>query len=124
MLPATLPKDVRRRAVQPPGLPDGDFAWTLDDALAVLETLAGTVIAVLQVEAYVVLFGHQDVVPTGRRAIYAWNPGELAAHFAQRSRQAAEEFIRAGSRDEIFAIVFSGQDDAEAGHGTAKLRAG
>jgi len=123
MLPAELPKDVRRRAVQPPGLPEGDFAWSRDDALVVLETLEGSIIAVFEVNVYVVPFGHQDVIDTGRRVTYDYRVGELAVQFAQRSRQAARDFIDAGSSDELFVLFFSGQDDAEAGHGTAKVRA-
>ena len=122
--PAGLPKNIRRRAVQPPGLPDGDFAWSRDDALVVLETLEGSIIAVFQVDVYVVPFGHHEVIHAGRRASYDYHVGELALQFAQRSRQLAQDFISAGSSDEVFVLLFSGQDDAEAGHGTSNARAG
>jgi hypothetical protein len=123
-VPADLPKNAKRRAVQPPGLPEGDDAWTQHDALGVLETLAGSIIAVIQVDVYVVPFGHREVIHTGRRASYSYNAGELAFEFAQRSRQLAEEFIKAGSSDELFVLVFSRQDDAEVGRGTFSVRAG
>jgi hypothetical protein len=119
-----LPKNLRRRAVQPPGLPEGDLAWSQDDALAVLKTLEGSITAVFQVDVYMVPFGHHDVIPTGRRASYDYNIGELALRFAERSRHLAQEFIAAGSSDELFVLTFSGQDDAESGHGTFKVRAG
>jgi hypothetical protein len=73
---------------------------------------------------YVVPFGHQDVIPTGRRATYTYNKGELALQFAERSRQLAGEFVRAGTSDELFVLYFSDQDNVEAGHGTFKVRAG
>lgn len=110
--------------MQPPGLPEGDVAWSTDDALTALAELEGTVIAVLHVDAYVVIFGHLEVTPTGRRASYTYEAGESAAQFALRSRQLARQFVRSGSSDELFVLVFSGQDDAEAGHGTFKVRAG
>lgn len=121
-LPTALPNHVKRRAVQPPGLPEGDWAWPQADALAALETLAGSIVAVFQVEVYVVPFGHQDVLHTGRRASYTHNVGELALQFAERSRQLAAEFIKTGASDELFVLYFSGQDDAEAGHGTFNIR--
>ncbi len=124
MLPVELPKDLARRAVQPPGLPDGEFAWFGHDALAVLAALEGSIVAVRHVEAYVVIFGHMEVTHAGRRATYTYEVGESAVHFAQRSRQLAHAFIDAGSSDELFVFVFSGQDDAEAGYGTFAVRAG
>jgi hypothetical protein len=110
--------------MQPPGLPEGDSAWSRDDALVVIETLEGSIIAVLQVDVYVMPFGHQEVIHTGRCASYDYNMGELALQFAQRSRHLAQEFVSAGSGDELFVLLFSGQDDADAGHGTFKVRAG
>ena len=123
-VPTLLPRDVSRRAVQPPGLQAGDVAWSGDDALVVLAALEGSIVAILQVDAYVVPFGQQEVIPTGRRASYLHRLGERALDFAQRSRRAAAAFIDAGSRDELFVLLFSGQDEAEAGHGTARVKAG
>jgi hypothetical protein len=123
-LPTLLPRKVTRRAVQPPGLPAGELAWSRDDALLVLAALEGTIVAILQIDAYVVPYGQPVVIPTGRRAIYVYLPGERAAEFARRSRQLAADFVRAGSPDELFALVFSGQDDAEEGHGTAWIKVG
>ena len=123
-LPVELPTTVRRRALRPPGLPDGDWAWSQGDAETALESLAGSVVAVLQVDVYVVPFGQQEVIPTGRRATFSYNRGELALQFAHRSRQLSDEFIRAGAADELFVLYFSGQDSAEAGHGTFRVRAG
>jgi hypothetical protein len=110
--------------VQPPGLPEGDWAWSRDDALAVLGTLEGSIIAVFQVDVYVVPFGHHEVLHTGRRATYNYYVGERALEFANRSRHLAQEFIAGGSTDELFVLIFSGQDDAEAGHGTFEIKAG
>lgn len=121
---AALPERLRRRAVQPDGLPPGDLAWSRDDALAVLAALEGTIVAVLQVDAYVVPYGHRDVIPTGRRASYLHLPAERALEFAQRSRRSAAEFIEAGSNDELFVLLFFDQDDADAGYGRAKASAG
>jgi hypothetical protein len=110
--------------VQPPGLPVGDLAWVKDDGLAVLRALEGTHVAVLQVDAYAVPYGRQEVIHTGRRAGYLYRLGERASEFAERSRQSATDFISAGASDELFVLLFSDQDDAEAGHGTAAVRAG
>lgn len=123
-LPAALPQRLRQRAVQPNGLPPGDLAWSRNDALAVMAALEGTIVAVLQVDAYVVPYGHHDVIPTGRRASFLHLPGERALEFAQRSRQAVTEFVEAGTHDELFVLLFSGQDDADAGYGRARARAG
>ena len=123
-LPTELPDDVRRRAMQPPGLPVGEPAWSQEDALTVLTVLEGTIIAVLQVDVYVRPFGRQELIHTGRRVSYDYRVGEQAVEFAVRSRELAAEFIAAGSRDELFVLLFSGQDDAEAGYGTVDLKAG
>jgi hypothetical protein len=56
-----------------------------------------------------------EVVPTGRRALYLYQPGERASEFAQRTRQSAVEFINEGSLEELFVLLFSDQDDADAG---------
>jgi hypothetical protein len=123
-LPVELSKSLRRRALQPPGLPEGNPAWSQDDARLVLEALEGSITAVFQVDAYVVPFGHHEVIHTGRRATYGYNVGELALHFAARSRRLAQEFIAVGSSDQLFVLLFSEQDDAEAGHGNFRIRAG
>jgi hypothetical protein len=123
-LPPGVPRHIRQRAVQPPGLPARDLAWSRDDALVVLTALEGSIIAVLQVDAYVVPYGQREVIHSGRRATYMYRVGEGASEFAERTRHAAGEFINAGAADELFVLLFSGQDDAEAGHGTATVRAG
>jgi len=110
--------------VQPPGLPADDPAWAKDDALALLVALEGTIIAVVQVDAYVVPYGRQEVIHSGRRATYSHRLRERASDFAQRSRHSASEFISAGTSDELYVLFFSDQDDAEAAHGTAIVRAG
>jgi hypothetical protein len=99
-IPPGLPRHIDQRAVQPPGLPAGDFAWSIDEALAVLTVLEGSKIAVLQVDAYVVPYGQQEVIHTGRRIGFLYQLGERASDFARRSRLSAAEFINAGSRDE------------------------
>ena len=123
-LPPELPRRIRQLAVQPPGLPEGDWAWSLDSGVAALQALVGTAVAVFEVEAYVVPFGRVEAIPTGRRRTFGYDKGELALQFAERSRRLASEFMTAGSPDELFVFCFSGQDDAESGHGTFKVRAG
>lgn len=124
MLPDELPEKIARRAVQPPGLPKGQTAWSKPDAAAVLHALEGTIVAVVHVDAYVVIFGHLEVAPTGRRQSYGYEVGESAIQFAHRSRSLAQAFIKSGTDDELFVLAFSGQDDAEAGHGSFAVRAG
>lgn len=122
-LPLQLGADVRRRAVQPPGVPDGDWAWSQEDARLVLASLAGTIVAVFQVDVYAMPFGQREVIHTGRSVRYFYQPGELALRFAERSRQLAGELIAAGASDELFVLYFSDQDDAEAAFGSS-ARAG
>lgn len=118
-LPPLLPEHIRRRAVQPPGLPVGDSAWSKDDALALLATLDASPVAVLHVDSYVLLpYGQGEVIHTGRQATYSYGLGERTLQFAQRSRESASEFIRVGESDELFVLLFSNQDDAEAGYGS------
>lgn len=123
-LPPELPRRIRQLAIQPAGLPEGDWAWVRDSALAALQALTGTAIAVFQVESYVMPFGQPEALPTGRRRTWGYDRGELALQFAERSRQQAAEFINAGAADELFVLWFSGQDDAESAHGQYKVRAG
>ena len=124
MLPPELAADVRRRAVRPPGLPDGDWAWSQDDARLALASLAGSIVAVFQVDVYAMPFGQREVIHTGRIASCFYHPGELALQFAERSRHLAGEFIDTGSSDELFVLYFSDQDDAEAAYGSSNARAG
>ena len=124
MLPSELPPEVSRRAVRPLGLPEGEWAWGKDDARLALTSLAGSIVAVFQVEVYVMPFGQPEVIHAGRSASYFYHLGELAAQFAERSRQMAGEFIETGSSDELFVLYFSGQDDAEASSGSFKVGTG
>jgi hypothetical protein len=124
MLPPELAADVRRRAVRPRGLPDGDWAWSQDDARLALASLAGSIVAVFQADAYAMPFGQREVIHTGRSASYFHHPGELALQFAERSRQLAGEFVDTGSSDELFVLYFSDQNDAEAAYGSSNARAG
>ena len=123
ILPSELPSDVRRRVVQPPGLPDGDLGWSRDDALAVLESLEGSIVAVLQVDIYAMPFGQHEVIHTGRQATFIHHVGELAIDFAVRSRHQAAELIAASTADELFVLYFSGQDDAASAYGSSNAAA-
>lgn len=123
-VPTGLPSSLSQRAVQLPGLPEDDVAWSKDDAHAVLTALDGWVVAVLQADAYFIPFGQQEVIHTGRRASYVYQLGERALEFALRSRHAAAEFIDAGAPEELFVLLFSDQDDADAGYGTVAVKAG
>jgi hypothetical protein len=124
ILPSELTADVKRRAVQPLGLPEGDWGWSRSDGRVALDSLAGSIVAVFQVDVYAMPFGHREVIPTGRRASYLYHPAELALHFAERSRQMAGQFIDAGSSDELFVLYFTGQDDGEAAYGSSNARTG
>lgn len=123
-LPTELPTDVRGQALRPQGIPEGEWAWSQDDARAALASLAGSLVAVMEVEVYVVPTGQRHVVHTGRRATYFYRAGELALQFAERTRQEAGQFADAGSRDELFVLHFSDQDDAESAHGSLQSDTG
>jgi hypothetical protein len=124
MLPPELPGKLTSRAVQPPGIPDGWWAWCQGDARLALASLGGSIVAVCQVDAYVVPFGQIEAIHTGRRASYFYQPGELALRFAERTRQLADGFVAAGERDELFVLHFSTQDEADAAYGPTRIAAG
>lgn len=123
-LPTELPTDVRGQALRPQGIPDGEWAWSRDDARAALASLAGSLVAVIEVEVYVIPTGQHQVIHTGRGATYFYRAGELALQFAERTRQEADQFVDAGSRDELFVLHFSDQDDAESAHGSLQSGTG
>lgn len=123
-LPTELPTDVRGQALCAPGIPEGEWAWSRHDARAALTSLAGSLVAVIEVEVYVMPYGQREVVHTGRRATYFYRAGELALQFAERTRKEADEFVGAGSRDELFVLHFSDQDEAESAHGSLQSGTG
>lgn len=123
-LPQEIPADVKQHAVHPPGVPEDTWAWSRDAAHEALASLEGSIIAVMEVEAYLVPWGQRQAIPTGRRATYFYRSGELAHEFAKRTRQEANDFVGTGGRDELFVLHFSGQDDAESAHGHVRSGAG
>jgi hypothetical protein len=118
MLPPELPAKIASRAVQPPGLPEGWWAWCQEDARLALSSLAGSTVAVYRVDVYAMPFGRIEVIDTGRGASYFYQAGELALQFAERSRQLADAFVASGERDELFVLHFSTQDEADAAYGS------
>ncbi len=119
-LPPEIPVAIQRRAVQLPGMDDDDWAWGQADAREALASLTGTIVAVFDVDVYVVPHGQDAAVHTGRRASYFYRTGEQALQFAERSRHDADRFIADSSRGELFVLEFSGQDEAEPAYGEVK----
>jgi hypothetical protein len=112
-LPAQIPMKLLALALFLPELEDGEAAWPRDDALAVLDSLKGTTVAVSDVIVF-------EQVPGGYapREI-AWSgtrlPNEPDPDYAQRSRAGAVEFIRRCegiSEGTLFALTFPMWKDA------------
>src|SRR5438093_1396909 len=101
-----IPRRLRDRALFLPEFGDGEGAWSKNDALAVIESLKGTTVAVSDVVVY-------DRVPWGyapSESVLSIDrlPNEADADYAQRSRSAAAGFIRGcatAGDDALFALT-------------------
>jgi hypothetical protein len=112
-LPEQIPKRLRQDACFLPGLVDGEGAWPKDSALAVLESLKATTVAV------------SDVTPLSPMG-EAWIASEIVwslhrlhnesdIDYARRSRLEAAEFIEdfeGAEGDVLFALTFPMFKDA------------
>ena len=123
-LPQEIPTAVKEHAVHPPGVPEEAWAWSREGAQEALASLDGSIVAVMEIEVYLMPWGQRQAIPTGRRATYFYRSGELAHEFAKRTRKEANDFVGAGGRDELFVLHFSGQDDAESAQGNVRSGAG
>lgn len=112
-LPERIPKRLREVALFLPEFGDGEGAWSKDDALAVIDSLKSTTVAVSDVVLFVrVSWGYAPFGPS-------WSsdrlPNEADADYAGRSRAGAGEFIRVCevvADDALFGLTFPVWKDA------------
>ena len=113
LLPERIPKRLRESALFLPEFGDGEGAWSRHDALAVIESLKGSTVAVSDVVLFErVPWGFapsESVLSIGRL------PKEADADYAKRSRQGAAAFIRGCESvkdDALFGLTFPMWKDA------------
>jgi hypothetical protein len=114
----TIPFDVpeRLKTCGIPVTPDSEdnLAWKADDALAVVETVDSTKIAIIEINVY-----REEAwgfVPTDDNWSCDRMLGETASEFAGRTHECAREFIRNDREDRseegFYELIFSDQQDA------------
>ncbi len=93
---------------------DNELAWKADDALAVIDAVESTKIAIVEINLY-----REEAwgfVPTDDNWSCDRMLGETASEFAGRTHECAREFIRSDVQDrseEVFyELIFSDQQDA------------
>ena len=96
-----------------PEFGDGEGAWSKDNAVAVIDSLKGTTVAVSDV----VVFSRAPwgFAPSDLALSFDGLPNEADADYAGRSRLAAVEFIRVSGPTEgetLFALTFPMWKDA------------
>ena len=101
-LPRQIPRRLRSNSVSFADMTEGQGAWSRVDAVAVLESLAGTTLAVSNVDVF-------EPAPWGYvPSNAAWSgsrlPGEADPDYASRTRAAALAFIRAQDRADPVAL--------------------
>jgi len=112
-LPPEIPDELATLAVGLPDLVDGEGAWTRGDALAVVESLRGTTVAVSDVILY-------EPAPWGYAATETeWHvdraPNEPDTEYSLRTRSGASEFIRScesAFERALFVLTFPWMKDA------------
>jgi len=106
-LPEWIPKSLRESALFLSELGDGEAAWSRSDALAVIESLKGTLVPISDVVLFEkVPWGY---APTESALSIERFPNEADADFAKRSRESAAEFIQSctvESEDALFGLTF------------------
>jgi len=112
-LPEQIPKSLREMAVVLPDFEEGEGAWAKDDALAVIDGLKGTTVAISDVVMWTkALWGY---APSDLALSIERLPNEADADYAGRSRAAAGGFIRQSESSEVaplFALTFPILKDA------------
>src|SRR5262245_40853886 len=112
-LPAEIPKRLRDSAFSLPELEDGEGAWSKADAIAVIEALRGTTVAISDVVVFRTApwgYAPSEVNLTTERI-----PTESDTDYAARSRSAASDFVRGHDTeddDALFALTFPLWKDA------------
>jgi len=112
-LPEQIPKRLREMALVLPDFEEGEGAWPKDDALAVIDGLKGTIVAISDVVVWTKApwgYAPSDLALSIERL-----PNEADADYAGRSRAAAGGFIRqceSGEVEPLYALTFPIWKDA------------
>jgi hypothetical protein len=112
-LPVELPIDLKDAGV-PVESPEPGLAWSAAAALAIVEALLHTTVAIVSCEVF--RSDRVGLVPIYEGWSIERRMGETASDFAARSRTVARDRIearmRSGPETPFFAMTFSGQQDA------------
>jgi len=106
-LPDEIPRELALLAVEIGGLEEGEGAWTRLDALKVLGSLAGTLVAVDSVTLFAPTPGGH--APTDKAWYGDRRPNEPDPDYARRTQVGARQFItdHPGEHDaQLFVIGF------------------
>ena len=111
--PHEIPKRLRSSSFSLPDLDEGEAAWPLAEALAVIKSLEGTLVAIASIRIFErVQWGFEPIDS-------AWTcdrlHGELNSDYAWRTRVAAADFIQTFDGDTgelIFVLGFPVKKDA------------
>ena len=109
-----IPRPLRESALVLPGFGDGEGAWSGAEAVAVIDSLRGSIIAVSEIALFErAPWGY---VPSETAMAIDRRPNEGDADYAMRSRVSAARFIRGctpDSDDALFSLTFPIWKDAE-----------
>ena len=111
-LPTQIPEVLRSQAVFLPGAREGAAAWPREEALAVVESLKGTTVPVVEIVLFAPVM--RGFMLTGLPWSTERRRNEADADFARRSRAGAAAFINGCERDDatLFSLTFPVRKDA------------
>ena len=112
MIPREIPASLRSSAIIPPSAGEYEVAWTLVDALAVLDALESSRLAVESAQAYKLV--GITLVPTQDAWLFPPTSGETESSRARKSRAGAAAFIHklTSTGVDFVSLEFSYQDEA------------
>jgi hypothetical protein len=116
-LPDEIPRTLRQDALFLPGLGDGQGAWPREDAIAVIQGLEGTTVAVSEVTPYRRVAWGTEIHWSISDPVWSVHRmhSESDIDYALRSRQEAVEFMgefEDGDGELLFALTFPMWKDA------------
>ena len=116
-LPDEIPRTLRQDALFLPGLGDGQGAWPRQVAIAVIEGLEGTTVAVSDVTPYRRVAWGTEIHWSISDPVWSVHRmrSESVVDYARRSRREAAEFIgefEEGDDELLFALTFPMWKDA------------
>lgn len=115
-LPDEIPRELRQNALILPGLLDGQGAWSREDALEVVASLEGTMVAVSEVTPFHRVTWGTEVHWSMSDTVWSVHRqrSESEIDYARRSRREAVAFLGDYEEcaDELFALTFPMWKDA------------